>query len=194
MSVQSEVTRLTNAKSALKTSIENKGVTVPTTTKLEGYSALVDAIQTGSSSGIPGLVELYSNKALSITYTSTSAGTAKTLTGLSGIQNYPVVICIIENTNASGTLKFIRNVCILGNPSYMNGAIGTFTRYGIEHYYNSSGALAQMAGTSYGLWGYTYTTGGNFTIRGRCNSNYFTSLTGTYKVKILALDPDAIWA
>ena len=47
MSIASEITRLQNAKSALKTSIENKGVTVSDSTLLSGYSALVDQIQTG---------------------------------------------------------------------------------------------------------------------------------------------------
>lgn len=47
MSISSEITRLQNAKSALATSIGNKGVAVPASTKLDGYSALVDQIQTG---------------------------------------------------------------------------------------------------------------------------------------------------
>jgi len=51
MSVASEITRIQNAKSALKTSIENKGVTVSDSTLLSGYSALVDQIQTGGGGG-----------------------------------------------------------------------------------------------------------------------------------------------
>lgn len=47
MSVASEITRLQNAKSALATSIENKGVTVPSDATLDDFSALVDAIETG---------------------------------------------------------------------------------------------------------------------------------------------------
>lgn len=50
MSVNSEIERLQNAKSALKTSIEGKGVSVPAATKLDGYSALVDSIETGGGS------------------------------------------------------------------------------------------------------------------------------------------------
>lgn len=51
MSIASEITRLQNAKSALATSIGNKGVTVPASTKLDRYSALVDQIQTGGGGG-----------------------------------------------------------------------------------------------------------------------------------------------
>lgn len=49
MSIATEITRLQNTKSALATSIGNKGVTVPSSTKLDGYAALVDSIQTGGS-------------------------------------------------------------------------------------------------------------------------------------------------
>lgn len=47
MSVQSEITRLANAKTALATAIEGKGVTVPEGTKLDGMAALVEAIEAG---------------------------------------------------------------------------------------------------------------------------------------------------
>ena len=47
MSIASEIERLQNAKSALKTAIEGKGVTVPASTKLDGYSVLVDSIEQG---------------------------------------------------------------------------------------------------------------------------------------------------
>lgn len=51
MSIASEITRLQNAKSALKTAIEGKGVSVPASTKLDGYPALVDSIETGGGGG-----------------------------------------------------------------------------------------------------------------------------------------------
>ena len=44
MSIQTEIERLENAKSALKTSITNKGVIVDEGKKLNEYSALVDSI------------------------------------------------------------------------------------------------------------------------------------------------------
>lgn len=49
MSVESEIIRLQTAKADLKTSIEDKGVTVPSNTKLDGYADLVDSIETGGS-------------------------------------------------------------------------------------------------------------------------------------------------
>ena len=51
MTISDELTRIQNAKSALKTSIENKGVTVSDSTLISGYAALVDQIQTGGGGG-----------------------------------------------------------------------------------------------------------------------------------------------
>ena len=48
MSVQSEITRLENAKAAIKAAIEGKGVTVPEATLLDGMAALIESIQAGS--------------------------------------------------------------------------------------------------------------------------------------------------
>lgn len=52
MSVSSEITRLTNAKAAIKTAIEGKGVTVSSSTTLDGYADLIDAIQTGGGGAV----------------------------------------------------------------------------------------------------------------------------------------------
>ena len=46
MSIQTELTRLTNAKAAIQTAIEGKGVTVPSGTLLDGMAALIEEIKT----------------------------------------------------------------------------------------------------------------------------------------------------
>ena len=56
MSIQTELTRITNAKTAIKTAIEGKGVTVPDGTKLDGMAALIESIEAG------GGVELQYNR------------------------------------------------------------------------------------------------------------------------------------
>ena len=48
MSIQTELTRITNAKAAIKTAIEGKGVTVPDGTLLDGMASLIESIQAGS--------------------------------------------------------------------------------------------------------------------------------------------------
>ena len=47
MSVQSEITRLENAKAAIKAAIEGKGVTVPDATLLDGMAQLIESIEVG---------------------------------------------------------------------------------------------------------------------------------------------------
>ena len=47
MSIQAELTRITNAKAAIKTAIEGKGVTVPDATLLDGMAALIESIPAG---------------------------------------------------------------------------------------------------------------------------------------------------
>lgn len=52
MSIQTELTRITNAKAAIKTAIEGKGVTVPDGTMLDGMAALIEAIEAGGGAKI----------------------------------------------------------------------------------------------------------------------------------------------
>lgn len=52
MSIQTDLTRIKNAKAAIKAAIEGKGVTVPDGTLLDGMAALIESIEAGGSSGI----------------------------------------------------------------------------------------------------------------------------------------------
>ena len=52
MSIQTELTRITNAKAAIKTAVEGKGVTVPAGTLLDGMAALIESIEAGGGGGI----------------------------------------------------------------------------------------------------------------------------------------------
>ena len=51
--IAQEISRLTTAKADLKTAIEGKGVTVPSSTLLDGYASLVDQIQQGGAEEAP---------------------------------------------------------------------------------------------------------------------------------------------
>lgn len=65
MSISSEITRISNAKTAIAQSIANKGVTVPSGTKIDGMAALIDSIQTGGAAVQP-------SKALTVTSNGTT--------------------------------------------------------------------------------------------------------------------------
>ena len=52
MSIQTELTRIINAKATIKTAIEGKGVTVPDGTLLDGMASLIASIEAGGGGGI----------------------------------------------------------------------------------------------------------------------------------------------
>ena len=52
MSIQTELTRIINAKAAIKTAVEGKGVTVPAGTLLDGMASLIESIEAGGGGGI----------------------------------------------------------------------------------------------------------------------------------------------
>ena len=54
MSIQTELTRITNAKAAIKTAVEGKGVTVPDGTLLDGMASLIDSIEAGGGNVASG--------------------------------------------------------------------------------------------------------------------------------------------
>lgn len=53
MSIQTELTRITNAKAAIKAAIEGKGVTVPGGTMLDEMAALIESIEAGGGTAEP---------------------------------------------------------------------------------------------------------------------------------------------
>ena len=52
MSIQTELTRIINAKAAIKTAVEGKGVTVPDGTLLDGMASLIESIEAGGGGGV----------------------------------------------------------------------------------------------------------------------------------------------
>lgn len=49
MSIQSEITRIASAKTDIADAIEAKGVTVPSSTKIDGYASLILQITAGGA-------------------------------------------------------------------------------------------------------------------------------------------------
>ena len=58
MSVQSEITRIESAKTAIATAIEGKGVTVPDGTLLDGMAPLIESIEAGGGADISPWVDM----------------------------------------------------------------------------------------------------------------------------------------
>ena len=109
MSVQSEITRLESAKTAIATAIEGKGVTVPDGTLLDGMAPLIESIEAGG-----GGVQLQYNR-LYPAATGTFTPAARTLFNTdaplviehnAGI--IPFVVLVTSNgMDAAGDLEFI---------------------------------------------------------------------------------------
>ena len=107
MSVQSEITRLASAKNAIATAITNKGVTVPSGTKLDGMAALIGNIESGGSGG-----------ALSVetgTLTSTKKMSAP------GVYNYTFDLSPITNMNDRSV------IILISQGSYIPGSMAADT-------------------------------------------------------------------
>jgi hypothetical protein len=79
MSIQSEINRITTAKNDIATAIANKGVAVPSGTKIDGMAGLIAGIQTGADTSNDTVTE----EVLLYGYTAhDSAGNA--ITGIAG--------------------------------------------------------------------------------------------------------------
>ena len=55
MSIQTELSRIINAKAAIKAAIEGKGVTVPEATLLDGMASLIESIEAGGGGDLSAL-------------------------------------------------------------------------------------------------------------------------------------------
>lgn len=163
------------------------GITGASDTKLgDAVHTLADGYGQGGV-GLSWADVLYDDN-VSITFTSTTANTAKTLSGFNNIATYPFVVVEIQNADTTAaSSKFIGSVTVLANTRYSTGQV-TASTYGNSLYYNSNGVISAQSSTTYGLWVYTISASyGTVTIRGRCSSSYFSSLTGTYKIRILGV-------
>lgn len=128
MSIASEITRLQNAKGAIKTAIEDKGVTVGDKL-LDKYASLIDSIETGDElpAGVSGLA--YG------TFTPGSDLTSKTVTHDLG-DTIKGVIAWCDATSSDVEYKIIFTMLL--NVTY-SGTGSTFAAVGTCCFLNSAG-------------------------------------------------------
>lgn len=99
MSIQTELTRIINAKAAIKTAIEGKGVTVPSGAKLDALAALIESIQAGG-----GGADISPFESIRC---GTFVGTAKTIT-IDGVSNCKIFAMRSEHSggNYNGSVQW----------------------------------------------------------------------------------------
>lgn len=128
MSIQTELTRIINAKTAIKTAIEGKGVTVPDATLLDGMAALIESIEAGGSGGSGGGIVIPNCNSYFGIYSPASESNMATISvpelGLSSKIVYCGIIAIPDKTQRSEGLigpgiQFF-NICFKNFNYYKN--------------------------------------------------------------------------
>lgn len=97
MSVNTQLDRLENAKAAIKTAIEAKGVTVPSSTKLDEMAPLIESITP--------LLQLKS-----VTYTSNGTATVTPDSGYDGLSKVNVTVNVPDSGSALYNFSIVNNL------------------------------------------------------------------------------------
>lgn len=139
MSIESEITRLVNAKSALRSWLVSKGVGVPSSALLPDMVELLDDVQTGSGTAEQSTVTI-----------SNAVGTAITVvapTGSKSVANGASIAVMIPK----GSL-----VAVLPGTYYANAESGctlihTFDglRYGKVYFFKAAAAMCSISTSKY---------------------------------------------
>lgn len=127
MSIQTDLTRIKNAKAAIETAIEGKGVTVPDGTLLDGMASLIEAIEVGGSSD----------------YTPFELVTIGTITPTEDTQNLAIPIPDNVGTNT------LRAIWLIANNSIVDYAGGIEVRYRISWYMSIKGRYSYTRFTNF---------------------------------------------
>ena len=109
MSVATEISRLQNAKADIKTAIESKGVTVPSSATIDSYNTYINQIQTGGGGGT-NYLEQYANRSLSGSVDSTQLGTSIGSNMARYLLYGQITITSVDLTG-TGTTKIADNFC-----------------------------------------------------------------------------------
>ena len=144
MSIQTELTRITNAKAAIKAAIEGKGVDVPSGAKLDGLAALIEAIQAGGVQignfstvkyGSFQLAEDASEYTIDLGY--------KGAGGAPAVEQF-IILRDMQST-FSGTSTINSLVCFVYMTNITAASMSSMST-GSGKYYNSSGRITNTTG------------------------------------------------
>lgn len=170
MSIATEISRLQQAKADIKTSIEAKGVTVPSSALIDTYSGYVDQISGGGGLAYhSGTITINNDQTtIAIPYTGTS-------------QN--VVVMLVHQ---SPTYNVNNTVGFFGASSYFNGV--TITSGGLR-LYGTLEVRTNYSNYAQPFFGYSWTAFviGNSDITMGVRNNLYPYQAGTYDYMIIEL-------
>ena len=183
MSIQTELTRIINAKAAIKTAIEGKGVTVPDGTLLDGMAALIESIEAGGGGG----GSLQGFKFMATGTITPAADISSDYTVNVGGQftmwdsRYTVICLFPENIRSfvrTGTISFI-----------ISGNIQATLKGGATSYFNSSGSTLAL---HYGLITRENSGTDNYSFTINCSSSYKMIASNTYRWVMLTREDQTV--
>ena len=139
MGIQTELTRIINAKAAIKTAIEGKGVTVPDGILLDGMASLIESIEVGGGGGEGGYFDLSLlgdvNFAKSGSFTSIESGTSVEITDAEFLQVTPKFFVLYTESVLTTTDRYLPLAVVQANISADTGFIlGVYTK-GLKYFY-----------------------------------------------------------
>lgn len=147
MSIATEISRLQTAKANIKTAIEAKGVTVPSSTLLDGYANLIAQISGGGSTGLE-----YETG----TYEPTTDEYRPTINFINSHSVPPTILTMYDatGTNLDTTNSNIANTYIdlyrLAGVGYSYNAQNSNFRYATLHYtYRGTNKSSINSGTQH---------------------------------------------
>ena len=110
MSVQTEITRIESAKTAIATAIEGKGVTVPEGTKLDGMAPLIESIEAGGGADISPWADMVT---FSITPAEDLTGNIDFTSFIPGRTSSPHVFILGQRATTSGS-PYVQSMVRMG--------------------------------------------------------------------------------
>ena len=142
MSIQTELTRITNAKAAVKAAIEGKGVTVPDATLLDGMASLIESIEAGGGAMYTG----------SITPSETREASYIVIHNLGVVPNFAAMYALDDDTSVTDRMYLKARVAFCSDVNDKTTICGgnTYRREGNTSYDTTSYHANQEAFTSTG--------------------------------------------
>ena len=147
MSIQTELTRLTNAKSAIKAAIEGKGVTVPDGTLLDGMAALIESIEAGGGGNACAFGSITPASNGPITITHNLGDGYNTGSKIKGKTTILIVAAADANISAG-----VYSICSVGgsyNASNNSYYVHSYTRWGNGFFHTSKPSITSVTSESF---------------------------------------------